>query len=520
MQAPTHATFGLVFTIAAGTVAGVVLTPAVAGFAVLGALLPDVDTPTSGIGTVLRPLARRLERRFGHRTVTHSVLGLAVATALLAPLALVDRRWPLAFALGYASHLLLDCANKAGIPLWYPSPVRAVLPRREAWRIAVGSRAETGLCAGFLVALVILAPLQQLGFARALHALTRTTPGAIADYRAWEGQREVWVDVAGTLRLAQRRVRQRYRVLGLANANTLIVLDPATDAILTVGPGETTTIHPHQVRAHPGRPITVQTRAVALSQQLLRDLLAHVPPTGETYLHGTVRTPDAPPIRPDPERYAVLTPGLQALELRFARPGDLADPGLGTLFVVSGLVLVQTITPAAAAAAPAPPPPTPAYDDITELFIAHLTDPSRELLVREGDRVHQGQLLARLTWKDPELARQRQQAEAERLAREAALALQEAKAREVQALVAAQLAAPWAAAREDAALLRAQAAVAQTRRELDRLADEARRAVEVRAPVDGQVLTVRVHVIHGSEGTAALRLLYRRRPPGPATPSA
>jgi len=28
--------------------------------------------------------------------------------------------------------------------------------------------------------------------------------------------------------------------------------------------------------------------------------------------------------------------------------------------------------------------------------------------------------------------------------------------------------------------------------------------------VDGQVLTIRVHVIHGSEGTAVLRLLYRK----------
>jgi inner membrane protein len=518
VQAPTHATFGLVFTIAAGTVAGVVLTPAVAAFAVLGALLPDIDTPTSGIGTLARPLARRLERRFGHRTVTHSVLGLAVATAPLAPLALVEPRWPLAFALGYASHLLLDCANKAGIPLWYPSPVRAVLPRREAWRIAVGSRAETALCAGFMVALAVLAPLQQLGFARALHVLTRTTAGAIADYRAWEGQREVWVDVAGTLRLAQRRVRQRYRVLGLANASTLIVLDPGTDAILTVGPGETTTIHPHQVRAHPGRPITVSTRAVALSQQLLQDLLAHIPPTGETYLHGTVRTPDTPPIRPDPERYPVLTPGLQALELRFARPRDLAEPGIGTLFVVSGLLLIQTITPAEAEPPPepaaAPSAPAPEYDDVTELFIAHLTDPGRELLVREGDRVHQGQLLARLTWKDPELARQRQQAEAEHATRAAALTLQEGKAREAQALVTAQLAAPGAVAREAAALLRAQTALAESRRALDTLAEAARRAAEVRAPVDGQVLTIRVHVIHGGEATAQVRLLYRHVPAG------
>jgi hypothetical protein len=74
---------------------------------------------------------------------------------------------------------------------------------------------------------------------------------------------------------------------------------------------------------------------------------------------------------------------------------------------------------------------------------------------------------------------------------------------QARALIAAQLAAPGALARAEADLLAAQEAVAQARRDLQRLADEVRLA-------DGQVLTARVHVIHGSEGTSALRLLYRK----------
>ena len=85
MRAPTHATFGLGFTIATGTVLGVVLTPAVAVTALVGALLPDVDTPTSPIGRVCPPLARWLERRVGHRTLTHSLLGLGLAGLPRAP---------------------------------------------------------------------------------------------------------------------------------------------------------------------------------------------------------------------------------------------------------------------------------------------------------------------------------------------------------------------------------------------------------------------------------------------------
>jgi membrane-bound metal-dependent hydrolase YbcI (DUF457 family) len=50
----------------------------------------------------------------GHRALTHSLLGLALATVAVLPLAWVDGHWPLAFALGYLSHLLVDAANPQG----------------------------------------------------------------------------------------------------------------------------------------------------------------------------------------------------------------------------------------------------------------------------------------------------------------------------------------------------------------------------------------------------------------------
>ena len=444
MRAPTHATFGLVFTIAAGTVLGVTLSPVVAAFVLLGALLPDIDTPTSLMGRLCRPLSSWLERRLGHRTLTHSLLGLALAVAPVLPLASIEPRWPLAFALGYLSHLLVDAANPPGVPLFYPSPVRAVFPGRESLRPAEGSRGEAVLCTGVLLGLIVLWPLHQVGFTRSLHVLTRTTGGTIADFRRWEGAREVWADLDGHFRLSKRRLHRRVRILGIENVSTLIILDPESNTIHTVGPNETANVYPSGIVAQPGRPVTVETRPVTLTQRLLRDLLQEVPPHGETYLHGIVRTPDVVALRPDPEAYEALKPGVQALELRFARPGDLEAPELRGLFVLEGTVLVQTIRPAddpdPTSMPKAPRHQAPEFDDVTELFIAHLTDPTRELLVREGDRVQRGQLLARLTWQDPELERKRQDAEAQLAERQATLALRQAAVGQAHALVAAQLA--------------------------------------------------------------------------------
>jgi inner membrane protein len=514
MRAPTHATFGLVFTIAAGTVLGVALTPAVAACVLLGALLPDIDTPTSLAGRCCRPLAGWLERRVGHRTLTHSLLGLALASLPVLPLAWIEPRWPVAFALGYLSHLLVDAANPPGVPLLYPSPVRAVFPARESLRPTEGSRGEAVLCAGVALGLVVLWPLHHIGFTRSLHVLTRTTAGAIADFRGWEGTREVWADLGGHFRLSQRRLHRRVRILGIENVSTLIVLDPGTNTIHTVGPNETANIYPSGIVAHPGRAVTVQTRSVTLTQRLLQDLLREVPPEGETYFHGLVRTSDAVTLKPEPETYEALKPGVQALEFRFARSRDLEAPELRGVFVLEGQVLVQTIG-SADVTAPIPSArldAAPEFDDVTELFIAHVTDPSRELLVREGDRVRRGQLLARLTWRDPELERQRQHAEAQLVEQQSTLALREAAVDQARALIAAELAGPGSLARAETELLATREAVAQARRELQRLADEARHAAEVRAPVDGQVLALRVHVIHGSQGTAVLRLLYRKMP--------
>lgn len=53
-------------------------------------LPPDADLPTSKLGRALFWLSTRLEKRFGHRTITHSVIAIIALALLTFPLLLVN----------------------------------------------------------------------------------------------------------------------------------------------------------------------------------------------------------------------------------------------------------------------------------------------------------------------------------------------------------------------------------------------------------------------------------------------
>lgn len=117
----------------------------------VGALLPDLDSPRSlltawkiaGFSPLL-PLARVVNRTFGHRGMLHSLLGWAIASAgftLLILFPLWSARVSLALSFGYLSHLAADACTKTGIPFFYPRRLRyRLLPK--PLRFTTGSLAE------------------------------------------------------------------------------------------------------------------------------------------------------------------------------------------------------------------------------------------------------------------------------------------------------------------------------------------------------------------------------------------
>jgi inner membrane protein len=99
-------------------------------FCAFFSLLPDIDHTKSLIGKVFYPIAWWLNKKYGHRTITHS---LVCYLSLAAVIAIAEKAVKpsfggvednaivtMIFLWSYGSHLILDMITIQGIPLLYP----------------------------------------------------------------------------------------------------------------------------------------------------------------------------------------------------------------------------------------------------------------------------------------------------------------------------------------------------------------------------------------------------------------
>lgn len=97
----------------------------------VGALLPDFDHDDAmlprGFGWAGRLVAWCIGRVFGHRAITHSLLGVALLTIALSlvPLVTPVPWWvSVGLVLGCLVHILGDCLTVSGCPLFWPAKRR------------------------------------------------------------------------------------------------------------------------------------------------------------------------------------------------------------------------------------------------------------------------------------------------------------------------------------------------------------------------------------------------------------
>ncbi len=147
MTAPNHIAGGLFF---AGFWTSfwninIFQKPQYIAVAIVASLLSDIDHARSTIGLAFFPLARWLDKKYGHRTISHCLLFLTLSTlvVLFIERGLLSPEWngiSIIFFFGVLSHLIIDMVTIHGVPLLYPFRRNAcVIPGRTEYRIRTGN---------------------------------------------------------------------------------------------------------------------------------------------------------------------------------------------------------------------------------------------------------------------------------------------------------------------------------------------------------------------------------------------
>ena len=290
MTLGTHVAFASVLYLGGATLFGYRPDWVSWALAAVASGLPDVDLPPAKIGRLFWFVSVPLERRFGHRTLTHSALMLLAVALLALPLWWINPLYVWAVLGGYWSHVWIDMLNVRGVDLFWPAPLRVVTPGNRHWRLEVGSKGEMILLSALLVATTALVPLSQIGFRDGLQALLQNFDIAREQYPRVAGTHGYALELTATDHLTLQAVQGTFPVVGVWQNGLIVERDGALRA---VGPSPTHhNLYPLKARLLRGEPLRVVAERVELRGHTLRGLLSRIEPGRPYYLLGEVEMPD------------------------------------------------------------------------------------------------------------------------------------------------------------------------------------------------------------------------------------
>lgn len=300
--------------------------------ALLAAMLPDLDSRQSYIGRVVPPLSTWIGQRFGHRTLTHSVMAQVVV--LVPAWFLLPGGYFIALAAGWVSHSFADMMTKSGVCWFWPSLARCVLPGNPRYRMEVLGRGELWFLTVMAGIGLVLMPLAQR--AEGTTGLIRSAIGNIAtsrqDFDAAKGRMSFILTLRGRDNITYADISGTYPVIGPWREDGFLVATPngpraacATTACDWYADHADLTRHRPQTTT--SFSLSAQTTTSDAIQASLVPLIAD-----EIYLLGTFTAPESKEAPP-----TVLVSGEQ-VTLLYAVP-DILDQWDGRVLTNMALTI-------------------------------------------------------------------------------------------------------------------------------------------------------------------------------------
>jgi membrane-bound metal-dependent hydrolase YbcI (DUF457 family) len=367
MLAPTHGVFGLFLTLILLAVFGVQqgLHWVILTAAIFGSLAPDIDLPSSIVGRFFWFISKPLERNFGHRTVTHSLFGWAMASLLFGLFSascfyLFDffhftptianffkvpegqathhlLRVIVAFSIGYASHILLDMFNPRGVQLLWPDDARDVVPGNPKFRPNAGTKAEAAIFVGFSLLLIFAFPISNYGLMTSLRWLLATPEAAIEEFK--NSNFRTYVEFEGMIQSTKEKISGTAEILDSQNKRLIVIFPTHHTLQRTAGASAKETLSQRQILTLSDELTSdvlttkvraikttekIQTKKITFEDQNSDDLLATLNETD--LVSGTVTLPEGLKLTIPPTNkgtFKAISQSGTTLTLQFATKAQL-----------------------------------------------------------------------------------------------------------------------------------------------------------------------------------------------------
>ena len=313
--------------------------------AVIGAMIPDIDHPKSLIGKLFPFISIPLERKFGHRTFTHSFAGALVFTLLFAVVAFLIKliptqnpislgllnRWIAAFGIGFVSHLCLDMFNKQGSQLLWPNTGRDVIPKNIKYRIESGSKAELYIFFVLLGLVFLALPISKYGFGSSLRWVLATPESAILEYKNLKNH--TLIEFKGAFQATHEKVEGSAEILDVVNKQLVVLYN---QTVYTLGNDDGSDIVSTKVRVrYTDKPLVI--RPVVFKEKTREDLLSQI--TTASLVSGYVELPadmqlKFPPADIKQTHLETMAQKGNRLILNYAKRTELGKLGLNEQFIL------------------------------------------------------------------------------------------------------------------------------------------------------------------------------------------
>ena len=401
MTAPTHLTFAEFIYLLLLTTTGIALDVTNAITVGLSSLLPDIDTGASTVGRALPFLSGPIERRFGHRTLTHSLLFCCVLALVCSPVALLETDVYFCFVAGYVSHPFLDTMNVNGIRLFYPfSSVKCVFPLEvnnpSRYRTQTGSAIDRTLGLLFLLGCLPAFLIANQGFERFVRATQKNIESAVRDYNDFSPANRVFGDFTAHNLLTRESIAGRFEIVGTLNDHTLLF--KAGDGELhSLGREYEAEYAAENVVCNRGPAARTVVQTIDMASQPLVTLQQYLDPRWENQLFGSLTTRDPVSLPENARAFQSLSVTGGILNLRFATPEELTLHRLQSVFVERGYLTVRTVIPLTAESLAVAARPV---DSVAPGYVTRVLQYRNGELIRQsvhaGDSVRPGDILARV----------------------------------------------------------------------------------------------------------------------------